>query len=91
MITVAIQLKSSFDLTFAEIVGTIGWAFPSAVIERMIATLNNAVEVHCGMSFLEPSAGKGAIALWQRRRKEQGLPVVEEEDVLVFRKSEVSA
>jgi len=26
------------------------------------------------------------LSLWQRRRKEQGLPVVEEEDVLVFRK-----
>jgi len=24
------------------------------------------------------------LSLWQRRRKEQGLPVVEEEDVLVF-------
>lgn len=32
------------------------------------------------------------LSLWQRRRKEQGLPVVEEEDVLVFRKgSEVGA
>ena len=31
MITIAIQLKSSVDLTFAQIVGTIGWAFPSAV------------------------------------------------------------
>lgn len=33
------------------------------------------------------------LSLWQRRRKEQGLPVVEEEDVLVFRKArrEVSA
>ena len=32
------------------------------------------------------------LSLWQRRRKEAGLPVVEEEDVLVFRKgSEVSA
>jgi len=31
------------------------------------------------------------LSLWQRRRKEQGLPVVEEEDVLVFRKeSEVA-
>lgn len=29
------------------------------------------------------------LSLWQRRRKEQGLPVVEEEDVLVFRKQEV--
>jgi len=27
------------------------------------------------------------LSLWQRRRKEQGLPVVEEEDVLVFRKA----
>jgi len=26
------------------------------------------------------------LSLWQRRRKEQGLPVVEEEDVLIFRK-----
>lgn len=25
-------------------------------------------------------------SLWQRRRKEQGLPIVEVEDVLVFRK-----
>ena len=31
MIIIAIQLKSSFDLTFAQIAGTIGWAFPSAV------------------------------------------------------------
>ena len=31
------------------------------------------------------------LSLWQRRRKEMGLPVVEEEDVLVFRKeSEVA-
>ncbi len=30
------------------------------------------------------------LSLWQRRRKEQGLPVVEEEDVLVFRKEPVS-
>ena len=28
------------------------------------------------------------LSLWQRRRKEQGLPVVEEEDVLVLRKGE---
>ncbi len=28
------------------------------------------------------------LSLWQRRRKEQGLPVVEEEDVLVFRSFE---
>lgn len=27
-----------------------------------------------------------SFSLWQRRRKEQGLPVVEEEDVLIFRK-----
>lgn len=27
------------------------------------------------------------LSFWQRRRKEQGLPVVEEEDVLVFRKA----
>lgn len=25
------------------------------------------------------------LSLWQRRRKERGLPIVEEEDVLVFR------
>lgn len=31
------------------------------------------------------------LSLWQRRRKEAGLPVVEEEDVLVFRKVEVPA
>ena len=29
------------------------------------------------------------LSLWQRRRKEQGLPVVEEEDVLIFRKEGV--
>ena|SRR5579875_829381 len=28
------------------------------------------------------------LSLWQRRRKEQGLPVVEEEDVLIFRKGQ---
>jgi hypothetical protein len=26
------------------------------------------------------------LSLWQRRRKEQGKPVIEEEDVLVFKK-----
>lgn len=30
------------------------------------------------------------LSLWQRRRKEQGLPVVEEEDVLVFRKEVIA-
>ncbi len=29
------------------------------------------------------------LSLWQRRRKEQGLPVVEEEDVLIFRKEKI--
>jgi tRNA G10 N-methylase Trm11 len=28
------------------------------------------------------------LSLWQRRRKEQGLPVVEEEDMLIFRKGQ---
>jgi len=31
------------------------------------------------------------LSLWQRRRREQGLPVVEEEDVLIFRKEGVES
>lgn len=31
------------------------------------------------------------LSLWQRRRKEQGLPVVEEEDVLIFNKEQVAS
>jgi hypothetical protein len=31
------------------------------------------------------------LSLWQRRRKEQGLPVVEEEEVLIFKKELVAS
>lgn len=44
-----------------------------------------------GETLLDPMAGTGSLmiaATQQRRRKEQGLPIVDVEDVLIFRKAQ---
>jgi tRNA G10 N-methylase Trm11 len=51
------------------------------------ATLTIALCRHLGFQLAERFQRLvHPLSLWQRRRKEQGLPVVEEEDVLIFKK-----
>ena len=60
-----------------------GWRIPTA--DSTVATCQSL-----GFSlYARHQRRVFPLSLWQRRRKEQGLPVVEEEDVLVFRKESV--
>ena len=56
---------------------------------RRVQTTQNTIALCRGFDFLLVAHHQRRVfplSLWQRRRKEAGLPVVEEEDVLVFRK-----
>lgn len=57
-----------------------------------VATCAETIKICQGLGFVlvdHHQRHLSNLSLWQRRRKEQGLPVIEEEDILVFKKSEV--
>jgi hypothetical protein len=61
---------------------------------QRVQTTQNTIALCRGFDFLLVAHHQrklSQLSLWQRRRKEQGLPVVEEEDVLVFRKESEAA
>ncbi len=73
-----------------------GWLFQIALNKDHIAdgqrvrTADRTVELCKQLGFVFVARHQRRLpqlSFWQRRRKEQGLPVVEEEDVLVFRRS----